>query len=91
MAGEMEVLFSLAGRMHTLMRRETSRIIDVEWMCIDGAYTREILRLVDTSESDELQKLGDRIRELHPALLKTEAKTSPLNVPSDRKYMNTLR
>jgi hypothetical protein len=91
MAGEMEILFSLAGRVHTLLRRESSRIIDVEWMCIDGAYAREILKLVDASESDELQKLADRIREVHPALLKTETKTTPVSVSNDRKYMNTLR
>jgi hypothetical protein len=91
MAGEMEILFSLAGRVHTLLRRESSRIIDVEWMCIDGAYAREILRLVDASASDELQKLGDRIREVHPALLKTAEKTAPASVSNDRKYTNSLR
>lgn len=91
MAGEMEILFSLAGRVHTLLRRESSRIIDVEWMCIDGAYAREILRLVDASESDELRKLADRIREVHPALLKTAEKTAPVSITNDRKYTNSLR
>lgn len=91
MAGEMEILFSLAGRVHTLLRRESSRIIDVEWMCIDGPYAREILRLAEASESDELQKLADRIREVHPALLYSDKKSAPPVASTERKYMTTLR
>jgi hypothetical protein len=91
MAGEMEVLFSLAGRVHTLLRRENSRIIDIEWLCEDGTYAREILRLLDATASDELHKLADRIREVHPALLTTETKSAPASGLFERKYTTSLR
>lgn len=91
MAGEMEILFSLAGRVHTLLRRESSRIIDVEWLCADAAYASEVIRLVEATESEELQKLAERIREVHPLFLKTTAQTEPVIVSNVRKYMNTLR
>lgn len=32
MAGEMEILFSLAGRIYVLLRRESNRMIGVEWL-----------------------------------------------------------
>ena len=91
MAGEMEILFSLAGRVHTLLRRESSRIIDVEWLCADAAYAREVIRLVDASQSDELQKLAERIREVHPLILKTTERAAPAIVSNEHKYTNTLR
>ncbi len=40
MSGEMEILFSLAGRLHVLLRREINRIIDVEWMCADASLRK---------------------------------------------------
>ncbi|OGT23298.1 MAG: hypothetical protein A2342_10200 [Gallionellales bacterium RIFOXYB12_FULL_54_9] len=91
MAGDMEILFSLAGRVHTLLRRESSRIIDVEWLCADAAYAREVIRLVATIESEELQKLAERIREVHPLFLKTAERAGSVIVPSECKYTNTLR
>jgi hypothetical protein len=91
MAGEMEVLFSLAGRVHTLLRRENSRIIDIEWLCEDETYVLEVLKLIEATESDELHKLADRIREVHPALLNSDKKRAPASAPAERKYMTSLR
>jgi len=69
MSGEMEVLFSLAGRMHVLLRREINRIIDVEWMCADAAYAKEVIKLARTVDSDELHKLAERVEQLKAKLL----------------------
>lgn len=90
MPGEMEVLFSLAGRMHVLLRRESNRIVDVEWMCADATYAKEIIKLARTVDSEELHKLADRIEEVHPQLPRIER--IELSMPETAgKYVATLR
>ncbi|HLP98103.1 MAG TPA: hypothetical protein VK149_06640 [Sideroxyarcus sp.] len=91
MPGEMEILFSLAGRMHVLLRRETNRIIDVEWMCADPAYTKEVIKLARAAGSEELHKLADRVEEVHPLLPRIERPVAPTPVPVEPKYVATLR
>lgn len=91
MPGETEILFSLAGRMHVLLRREINRIIDVEWLCADAAYAKEVIKLARTVESDELHKLAERIEEVHPRfprIERTDVYTSP---QAESKYVATLR
>lgn len=90
MPGEMEVLFSLAGRMHVLLRRERNRIVDVEWMCADAAYAKEIIKLARTVDSEELHKLADRIEEVHPQLPRIERIELPMPEAAG-KYVATLR
>ncbi|MFH0935028.1 MAG: hypothetical protein V1879_07475 [Pseudomonadota bacterium] len=89
MSGEMEILFSLAGRLHVLLRRETNRIIDVEWMCSDAAYAQEVVKLACGSDSDELQRLAERVEEVHPLLHRTPV--VPLRTAMEQKYTTTLR
>ncbi len=91
MSGEMEILFSLAGRMHVLLRREINRIIDVEWMCADAAYAKEVVKLARTVDSDELHKLADRVEQVHPKFLRTEHVAAPIHAMEESKYMTTLR
>jgi hypothetical protein len=91
MTGEMEVLFSLAGRIHVLLRREINRIIDVEWMCADAAYAKEVVKLARTVDSDELHKLADRVEQVHPKFLRTERIVEHLPAMEESKYMTTLR
>lgn len=95
MSGEMEVLFSLTGRMHTLFRRGVNRIIDIEWMCADAAYAREIIKLAYATDNEELHKLAERVEQLHPLLVDEEMPI--VNIPhgappkADSKYVATLR
>lgn len=93
MSGEMEVLFSVAGRMHVLLRREINRIVDVEWMCADAAYAREIIKLAREVDSEELHKLADRFEEVHPQLPRIERHidTPPPSAAAEAKYISTLR
>lgn len=91
MSGEIEILFSLAGRVHVLMRREINRIIDVEWMCADASYAKEVIKLARTVDSDELQKLADRVEQVHPKFLRTEHVVDHLPAMDESKYMTTLR
>ena len=91
MSEKMEILFSLAGRVHVLMRREINRIVDIEWLCADAAYAKEVIKLARTVQSDELHKLADRIEEVHPKLPRIEQQGSPLPVEAVSKYVMTLR
>lgn len=97
MAGEMEKIFSLSGRVHVLLRRETNRIVDVEWMAVNVDYLREILRIVRATDIVELHEIAARIEELHPLLPKTaKPKISAhadqdLEREAETKYLFSLR
>jgi hypothetical protein len=91
MPGEMEILFSLAGRIHVLLRRETNRIVDVEWLLADGHYAKEVLRLATATDSAELHKLVVRIEAVHPLLPKIEQPIVQPPVSNTPKYLCTLR
>ncbi len=91
MHGEMEIRFSLAGRMHVLLRRETNRIIDVEWMCVDPAYAKEVIKLARSAESDELHKLADRVEEVYLLQQPDEHPDAHITFQTESKYVATLR
>ena len=91
MSGEMEILFSLAGRVHVLLRRENNRIIDVEWLCADPSYAKEVIKLMRAAPSDELHKLAERIEEIHPLLPRIERPAVPLMHIPESKYVTSLR
>jgi hypothetical protein len=87
----LEKMFSLAGRMHVVLRREINRIVDVEWLCSDAAYAREVIKLARSAQSDELHKLAERIEEVHPLLRRNELPVAPLPMATEAKYVKTLR
>lgn len=93
MAGEMEKLFALAGRIHVLLRREHNRIIDVEWMCADESYAREVIKLARSTDSEELLALVERVEAVHPLLPKQPRTETPPPPPptAEKKYVSTLR
>jgi|GEM_PF-1766655 len=68
MAGEMEQLFSVVGRVYVILRRETNRMIDVEWTITNAEYAREVIRLARATRVDELIELANRIEDTHPLL-----------------------
>ncbi len=91
MPGDMEILFSLAGRMHVLLRRQANRIIDVEWLCTDAAYAREVIRLACAADCDELHKLAERVEAVHPLLPSIERQVAPMPTDTESKYVTSLR
>ncbi len=94
MEGKKEVLFSLAGRIHSMLRRHSNRIIDVEWLCSDATYALEVIRLARADGTEELQKLADRIEEVHPLLhrIKPRVVENELDTAdSSSKYIISLR
>jgi len=91
MAGEMEKLFALAGRIHVLLRREHNRIIDVEWMCTDASYAKEVIKLARSADSEELFALAERVEAVHPLLPKPQRIEVPIPVQTAAKYVASLR
>lgn len=93
MAGEMEKIFSLSGRVHVLLRRESNRIVDVEWMTSNADYVREILRVIRGTENAELHELAQRIETLHPLLPRAAQTAHPDTQEEEHaaKYLYSLR
>ncbi len=91
MHGDREVMFSLAGRIHVLLRREINRIVDVEWFCSNALYAGEVIKLARGAKSEELNKLSDRVEEVHPLLQRVEKKVEAAPMETETKYVTTLR
>jgi hypothetical protein len=96
MAGEMEIIFSLSARIHVLLRRETKRIVDVEWMAVNQDYVREILKISRATGNAELHELVLRIEAQHPLLPRVNAPPPPPRNENDTteqeaKYLFSLR
>lgn len=98
MPGDIEKLFSITGRIYVLLRRETNRMIDVEWMVANAEYAREVIRLVRETKHAELMELAERVEQTHPLIERVKSKppVTPMveekPAPEDgRKYVNTLR
>lgn len=91
MHGDHEIMFSLAGRMHVSLRREVNRIIDVEWFCLNAAYAVEVIKLARSTQSEELNKLAERMEQVHPLLKRAERTTEDISVATESQYVTTLR
>lgn len=57
--------FSLMGRMHVILRRQTGRITDIEYMRIDPQYCRHVLELAFAQPNDDLKQLCERLQEIY--------------------------
>ena len=91
MHGNTEVIFSLAGRLHVQLRREINRIVDVEWFCANAVYASEVIRLARNAHSDEMNKLADRIEEVHPLLPRLEHQAPLVTLEPETKCVKTSR
>ncbi len=56
--------FSLMGRLHVILRRETGRVTDIEYMRHDPDYCRHVLELAEHMENAALQEICTRLREI---------------------------
>jgi len=80
---------------YVLLRRETSRMIDVEWMVVNRDYVLEVIRLVRATNNAELIELTERIEATHPLLVskRQSVRLAPeIHAPAPQaRYVNTLR
>lgn len=56
--------FALMGRLHVTLRRQTGRVTDIEYMRIDPAYCRYLLKMASLSPVEDLQELGVKLQEI---------------------------
>jgi hypothetical protein len=57
--------FALMSRLHVALRRQTQRIIDIEYMRISQEYCRHVLELAAQSTLPDINELGIKIDELY--------------------------
>jgi len=57
--------FALMGRLHVILRRQTGRVTDIEYMRIDPAYCRYLLKLVALSDNADLRDIGIKLEEIY--------------------------
>ena len=86
-------LFAVLGRVYVLLRRETHRMIDVEWAVVNTDYALEIIHLARDTKSTDLLALANQIQLLHPGIKNppTERAEAAITPPSQDKYFTTLR
>ncbi|WP_293781022.1 hypothetical protein [uncultured Oxalicibacterium sp.] len=56
--------FALMGRLHVILRRQTGRVTDIEYMRIDPGYCRYLLKMASLSTSEDLQEIGLKLQEI---------------------------
>lgn len=56
--------FALMARLHVVLRRQTGRVIDIEYMRINPEYCRYILALASDIPNADLQNLGKNLSEV---------------------------
>ncbi|QAU33780.1 hypothetical protein [Janthinobacterium sp. 17J80-10] len=57
--------FSLMGRLHVALRRETGRITDVEYMRIDPSYCRHLIQVARQSGYADLDRIAERLETIY--------------------------
>ncbi|MFM2408087.1 MAG: hypothetical protein RL358_829 [Pseudomonadota bacterium] len=88
-----EELFSVLGLIYVLLRRETHRMIDVEWATVSTDYALEIIHLARDTKNPELHSLAARLEGIHPLIKRPQRviPPAPPEPPTEAKYFKTLR
>ncbi len=86
-------LFAVLGRVYVLLRRETHRMIDVEWAVVNTDYALEVIHLARNTKNTDLLALANQIQILHPDIKNppNERAEAAIKAPSQDKYFTTLR
>ncbi|MDH2919336.1 MAG: hypothetical protein PXX73_09110 [Sideroxydans sp.] len=86
-------LFAVLGRVYVLLRRETHRMIDVEWAVVNTDYALEVIHLARNTKNSDLLALANQIQLLHPQIKRDPSAADSVNEasPAPDKYFQTLR
>lgn len=57
--------FALMARLHVIIRRQTGRVIDIEYMRIDPVYCRYVLNMAVDMQNDDLPPLCEKLQEVY--------------------------
>ncbi|MDQ9171668.1 hypothetical protein Q8A64_14740 [Oxalobacteraceae bacterium R-40] len=65
LAGLENQAFSLMARLHVIIRRETGRVTDIEYMRIDPVYCRHVLNMAMSMPNDDLPQICEKLQEVY--------------------------
>lgn len=57
--------FALMGRLHVILRRQSGRITDIEYMRMDPAYCRHVLQLALQTPAEDVHRICERLEEIY--------------------------
>jgi hypothetical protein len=57
--------FSLMGRLHVTLRRQTGRVTDIEYMRIDPAYCRHVLDMAGQTANIDVLEICGKLEEVY--------------------------
>jgi hypothetical protein len=82
--------FALMGRMHVILRRQSGKVTDIEYMRIDPGYCRYVLDLAAQLQNEDLHQVCAKLQEIYfgpeglfvmappkPPLIDRRRKTAP--------------
>jgi hypothetical protein len=53
------------GRLHVILRRQSGRVTDIEYMRIDPVYCRYLLKLAGELDNDDLDQICKKLEEVY--------------------------
>jgi hypothetical protein len=57
--------FSLMARLHVIIRRQSGRVTDIEYMRIDPVYCRHVLNMALDMQNDDLPPICEKLQEIY--------------------------
>jgi hypothetical protein len=57
--------FSLMGRLHVALRRQTGRVTDIEYMRLDPAYCRHVLDMAAKTANEDVAQICTKLEEIY--------------------------
>jgi hypothetical protein len=57
--------FALMGRLHVILRRQSGRITDIEYMRTDPAYCRHVLQLALQTPVEDVHQICEKLQEIY--------------------------
>jgi hypothetical protein len=65
LAGLENQAFALMARMHVIIRRQSGRVTDIEYMRLDPVYCRHVLKMARDLPNDDLPQLCEKLQEIY--------------------------
>jgi hypothetical protein len=65
LAGLENQAFALMARLHVIIRRQTGRVTDIEYMRLDPVYCRHVLNMAQELPNEDLPHLCEKLQEIY--------------------------
>ncbi len=65
LAGLENQAFALMARLHVIIRRQSGRVTDIEYMRIDPVYCRYVLNMALDMPNDDLPQICEKLQEIY--------------------------